>query len=361
MNNEGLAIPAGTIKEGKGRPFKLIKFHGENNYIIGIDLGTTSIRGVLANLNAEVIKEVELETKIKTGVEGVFDQVNRVISKLINTQSIDINRIHGIGMAIAGLINKRTNIIEFSPAFNWKNVKVEDLIQTPNKYPIVFDNVTRVMALGELRYGIGLKYRNFICVNVGFGIGGGIIIDGQPLMGTDGMSGEIGHVTVEKNSKRLCSCGNYGCLQALASGEGMTTTAREQLEKGKKSVLTQMCKNNLDELDAKMIVEAAKMQDQLALSILEEAIGYIALHIADLIKIFNPQAVVVSGGVSFNGDIFFEPLKRIINEHIMPNCSTKVEILPGSNHGNATIMGALSLILNEVLNLNFNNQSIEKT
>lgn len=355
LKNEKLVIPAGIIKEGKGRPFKLIKLNDEQHYIIGIDLGTTSIRGVLANLSTKVIKEIKVETKVKDGPAVVFEQVNQIISELIRDYNIQENKIHGIGIAIAGLINKRNKLIEFSPAFNWKNIKVEEYLHITKEYPVVFDNVTRVVALGELKYGAGLKYNNFICINVGFGIGGGIIIDGAPFMGTDGMSGEIGHVTVEKNSNRLCSCGNYGCLQALASGEGMAITVKQNLKNGEKSILTKLCKENIEDIDAKMIVEAAKQNDELAITVLNESITYLGYHLADLIKIFNPQALVITGGLSFNGDIFFEPLKRIIYDNIMPNCSTKVEILPGSNHINTTIKGALSLILNEVLNLNLDN------
>jgi len=189
----------------------LLRISAEDNFIIGIDLGTTNIYGVLSDFDAKIIAEIRRPTLVEEGFQGVMRRTAEIIGELSRWPAVEGKRIHGVGMAIAGLVNRGKNIVEFSPDFHWHDADVLSALSQNGAQPVIFDNVTRVMAMGEALYGIGKERKDFICVNVGYGIGAGIIIDGKPLFGHLGMAGEFGHITLDKDSNIRCECGNYGC------------------------------------------------------------------------------------------------------------------------------------------------------
>jgi glucokinase-like ROK family protein len=351
--NEEKLVVEGEIGDSTGgrRPI-LVEFNGEGKFLVGIDLGTTYIRAVLANLNAEFLSEIQVPTEVESGFDGVMNKVGDLVNELINRRASDKERIAGIGMAVAGLINKKKNIVEFSPDFGWHNADINKTLGGHFDLPLIFDNVTRVMALGELWYGIGKKYSDFICVNIGYGIGSGIIVNGRALLGSTGMAGEFGHLTLNKDSEIRCQCGNRGCLEALASGRGIALAAQRALESGRDSSLRETCGGEISAITTEMVAKAAQDGDAIAGEVFKEACQYIGIGIAGLINLFNPQAVVIGGGVAQAGDVFFDTVKQTVEDRVMNRHVQSVEILPVTYGNNATLKGAVSLILHEVLTLN---------
>jgi glucokinase-like ROK family protein len=326
-----------------------VRFNGEGNYVLGIDLGTTAIRGAVANLNAEILAETSVPTEVEAGAEAVIERVASVITELMDSNKVQRSRILGVGMAVAGLINRQENTVAFSPDFNWRDVDIHTPLAQRFDIPIIFDNVTRVMALGELWYGVGSEIKNFICVNVAYGIGAGIILEGRPLYGSEGMAGEFGHVTLENQSSAQCKCGNVGCLEALSSGRAIAQAAQRELAAGRRSSLTGMCDGRIDEVTAKMVIEAARAGDELAAEVFERAVDYLGVGIAGLINLFNPEAVVIGGGVAQAGDILFDRLNETVRKRVMSRHADSVKLLPVTHGMNATVRGAVSLVLNKVL------------
>jgi len=351
----GLAIEVGEGQPQGGRPPVLIRFNAEQNLVIGIDLGTTHIYGVLSDLNGKVISEIRIPTEVQTGAAGVLRRVEIVTKRLAEDSCVDAKRILGIGMAVAGLIDRDRKIVTFSPDFGWENVEIRRALSHSCDLPIIFDNVTRVMALGELHYGVGKQYRNFVCVNVGHGIGSGIVIDGQVLYGAEGFAGEFGHFILDKDSTIRCMCGNYGCLEALASGRAIGVSAQNALAEGRPSMLREMCHNSLTAVSAEMVAAAAKQGDAVAVEVFRQAMEYLGTGIAGLISLLNPQAVVIGGGVSQAGDLFFAGIREQVEKRVMNKHGRSVKILPVTLGVRSAAMGAVSLILNEVLNLNIAN------
>jgi glucokinase-like ROK family protein len=347
-----LAIEVGEGQSQGGRPPVLIRFNGEQNLVIGIDLGTTQIHGVLSDLDGRVISEIRIPTEVQTGAKGVLKRVESVIGRLVEDSCVDAKRILGIGMAVAGLIDRDRKIVTFSPDFGWKNVDIRRALSTGPDMPIIFDNVTRVMALGELWYGVGKRFSDFVCINVGYGIGSGIIIDGKPLHGAEGFAGEFGHFTLDKDSSVRCKCGNYGCLEALASGHAISVSAQNALTEGRASILRDMCHNDLNAVNAEMVAAAAKQGDEVAREVFLQAMEYLGTGIAGLITLLNPQAVVIGGGVSQAGDLFFGSIREQVAKRAMNKHSASVKILPVTLGMRSAVMGSVSLILNEVLSLN---------
>ena len=349
---EGLVREIGEgVSQGGRRP-TLLKFSDHMNFIIGIDLGTTNIYGVLSDFDAKIIAEVRRPTCVEEGFSNVMRRTADVITSLINEPSVKDKRIYGIGMAVAGLINRKRNIVEFSPDFHWHNVDVVEALSQFHKYRIFFDNVPRVMAMGERWFGLGKKYKNLICVNVGYGIGAGIIIDGKPLCGPLGMAGEFGHITLDKDSLVQCDCGNFGCLEALASGNAIAKSAIKRLREGERSLLLELCDGDISKVTAEMVANAAKQGDVLSWTVFERAMEYLGIGIAGLVNLFSPEAVVIGGGVAQAGEILFEKVRKTVNARSLSMISSNVMIRPATFGVKTAVMGAVSLVLSEVINLN---------
>ena len=352
IHDENLVAEVGLGSSSGGRPPLLVKINSEQNYVIGIDLGATFTRGALSNLDGKFINEIKIPTRLESGFEAIMDDLSDLIHRLGNGKDkVRKQRIFGVGIAVAGLINRRENLIEYSPDFDWYNVDILNALGKLSDYPVIFDNVTRLMALGGLSYGAGQKLQNFICVNVGYGIGAGIIADGKLLMGADGFAGEFGHITVETDSDIQCSCKKYGCLEALASGKAIALTARSRLARGQSSLLVDLCGGDINKVTAKMVADAARNGDILASNVFKRAMNYIGIGISSLINIFNPELVTIGGGVSLAGDIFFDNIRESVERNIMQPTSREVEILPVAFGENAALMGAFALILHRVLNM----------
>jgi glucokinase-like ROK family protein len=345
---DNLLVENLSVASSKGRPVKPVCFNGQAYYLIGIDLGTTFIRGVLTNLGLETIKEIEVVTESHKDPEYVLGKVVQVIMNLANTTLIDPSKIIGVGIAVAGIINLSTGIVEYSPAFNWRNIELGSFMAQRIPYPVFFDNVSRAMALGEITFGNGPRYEDLICVNVGYGIGAGIVIGRKLFYGTDGMAGEFGHIPVRGDEAIQCTCGKKNCLTAYASGDAIAQRARIGLLKNRDSLLNQIPET---EIEARHVAEAAMKGDPLAIHVFTEAMGYLGRAIAGLLNIFNPQAIVLGGGVSLNGPIFWNTLKPVIEENVFDHRSTKYQIIPASHQNQAAIYGALAMVMQEILNL----------
>ncbi len=351
INKDRLLEERESIPISRGRPMKSLYFGSSERYIIGIDLGTTYIRGMLTNMCAEPIKEIEVVTESLKEPEYVLNKVIDVIERLSDTNLIKKGQIIGIGMAVAGIVNLKDGVVVYSPAFNWHDIKLHNYIQNRIKLPLFFDNVSRVMALGELAFGKGSEFKNIICVNVGFGIGAGIIINKKVFYGTDGIAGEFGHIPIDGDRLILCPCGKDTCLTAYSSGDAIAQRAILMMEQKPSQILMNLCKNKPKEISAKMVVEAAQLKDKLSASVLQKSIHTLGFSIAGLINIFNPEAVFVGGGVAQNGPIFWDPLRKTIEENVFEPLLTNYQLLPVTFGDRASLYGAVGLVINEVLNI----------
>ena len=352
IDEEKLVGAIGMGNSSGGRPPVMLKFKGDTSYVIGVDLGATTTRGVLSDLNGKFVEEIDLPTRLSEGPEKIFDDVVRVIQKLADSErKLEDSRIFGVGIAVAGLVDVQNEIIVYSPDFNWHNIDLIGALRERIEFPVIFDNVTRLMALGGLRFGAARKSKNFICINVGYGIGSGIIVNGELLTGRDGFAGEFGHMTIDKDIDILCSCGKYGCLEALASGKAIAITAQSRLARGQQSILLEMSGGDINSVTAKMVVDAAKEGDELSLNVFNRAIEYIGIGIANLVNLFNPELIVIGGGVSMAGETFFDSIKNVIHKHLLQASAKELPILPVAFGKNAALMGAFALVLNRILNL----------
>jgi N-acetylglucosamine repressor len=352
INNEKLVVDLGVGSSDGGRPPNLVRFASDSRFIIGVYIGRTNINAALADLDAKIIEECKLPTDADTGFKSVMERVAASIEELIEKSRVNRKDIMGVGLAIGGIIDKNLSIIESSPDFGWANVDPASILARLTELPVRIDNVTRVTAIGELHYGIGKKYKDFICINIGYGIGAGIIAEGAPYYGAHGAAGEFGHIVVSKGDERVCNCGNRGCIEAIASGYGIARTVKERIRRGAASSLTEACGGDIERISAEMVSQAAAAGDALSSEVFKEAMECLSLGIANLITLFDPEAIILSGRVTLAGDAVLEPIKAMVASRSINVYRQDIHIGFATHGERATVMGALALILGEVLNLN---------
>jgi glucokinase-like ROK family protein len=349
IEQDQLAQYIGIGNSSGGRPPMLVRFNSDNNFIIGIDLGATNIRGVLTDLEGNFLSEIQAPTEISKGFEHIIKNTVTIIEKLQNRRGIDKSKIKGIGIGVAGLIHRDTQRISFSPDFGWEEVDFKKELEKYLTIPFFFDNSTRLMALGEQVLGESKNLKNFAVINLGYGIAAGLVIEGILTKGNSGFSGEFGHITIDKNSSIRCKCGKYGCLEALASGNRIAEMGSAIIQQDPTGILAKLADYSPSNVDAKMVAEAVNAGDPEALKIFQDITEYICLAIGDLVNLLNPESVFVGGGISLSGDFLYEMINNKKNKYLLkPN--QNITIKPASFGEHATSIGAVSLVLERILN-----------
>jgi glucokinase-like ROK family protein len=349
IEQDQLASYIGIGNSSGGRPPMMVKFNSENFYIIGIDLGATYTRAVLSDLEANFLTEIQSPTEIHKGFDYIIKNMIALIEKLQNRKGLDKRQIKGVGFGIAGLISRNTEKITFSPNFEWEEIDFRKEIEKHIELPFYFDNSTRLMALGEQVFGESTNLRNFAVINIGYGIAAGLVIEGILTKGNSGFSGEFGHITIDKNSAIQCKCGKYGCLEALASGNRIAEMGINLIINEPTGILSRLAENKTEMVNAKLVAEAARLGDQQALKIFDEITENICIGIGDLVNLLNPEHVFIGGGISLSGSFFYEMINRKKNKYLLkPNMN--IAIKPVTFAENATVVGAVSLVLEKILN-----------
>ncbi|MBN1233889.1 MAG: ROK family protein [Candidatus Coatesbacteria bacterium] len=271
---------------------------------IGIDLGGTSIKaGIVTLYDSNVYDHKNIPTPISEGKEAVLEAIYDLI------KTFDLSEIKGIGIGSAGSIDPETRDILYSPNLFHDLFPLGTFLREKYEIPVMVENDVRVAALAEHHYYYK-SIRNFICIYLGTGIGSGIIVDGKLLSGCSNAAGEVGHMVINARGS-LCACGNNGCFEAEASGQGVLRKARKALESERKGLLFEKYNRDKASLLIRDIKEAALKGDPLASNLWEEFIFFLSLGISNIMTIFNPEVIVLGGGVlESNPEIIDEVIKQ---------------------------------------------------
>jgi len=328
VQNERLLQEAGVRSTDRGRPPNLVTFAGDRNFVIGMSLGRVHISAVLADLDAHVIAEQRIPTDAHKGFRSVVRRSANLVNRLIADSDVDPGSVLGVGAAVGGLVDAERNRVAYSATLNWEDEDLAGALEEMLDRPVRVDHDARVMALGELSFGIGDRVRNFLCVLAGYGIGASFIVDGRPFYGKRGMTGEFGHLVVAEKSRLRCSCGHYGCLDALASGRAIGLRAQEEAARKKKGALYELCQGDPSRISAETVALAAQEGDRAARRILDEAARYLGIGLVGLVHLYNPEAVVLAGGLIQMGDFFLDRIRAVVKERGMPQITEGLAIQP---------------------------------
>lgn len=343
----GLVRETGKRASTGGKPPKLLKLISNSHYIVGVDVGTTHIEVIMMDLSASIVSKFVKPTKANAAPENVVSNIIHMIKVAIDQSNIDVQKILGIGIGIPGILDLANGKVLYSPDLNWENVDIVLPIKREFGLPVMMDNVTRCMAVGEKLFGVGKQFGNFMCINLGYGIGSAVIIEDELYRGNTGTSGEFGHTTMEKDGP-LCDCGNHGCLEALSSANAIAKAAKKEVL-SRPSLIMDLAERDVNKIEAKTVFDAAKQGDALATEIVNAALNYLGTAIAGAINLLDPQAVILEGGMSRAGDILLSKVKQAVKQRQMKYTGSKTEILI-SQLEDAAAVGAAALIVNKFLN-----------
>jgi glucokinase len=298
-------------------------------YAIGIDLGGTNLRVALVSRDGQLIKKKKEPTS-----EEIVDSIFRAAEDLFSDE------IEGIGLGVAGLVNKKSGRVLISP-----NLHVVERIDFINEIkerfnvPVFLENDANAAALGEKWIGAGRDFSSFVLLTLGTGIGGGIVCNKKLLE----VSAEIGHMSINMDGEK-CHCGNSGCLESYASGRAILSKAISILEKGRESLLKEYCGGNFYKLTAEDIYKAALDGDSLARELLRDAGRYLGVGIANIINLMSPDAIILAGGLIGAWDIYIQEAIKEASRRAFKELFDKVKIIPSSLMDDAGIIGSAGLV-----------------
>lgn len=330
-----------------GRKPILLTINAESFYVIGVDVGIRQLRVVIADLNATITNKIEEPIPDGIGkkefVKLLIDQVGGIIQHANLTKE----KIIGIGIGMHGVVDATEGVALYAPNFDLKNVPIKATLEREFQLPVKVENDAKALALGENWFGYGVNVQNMVCLNIGNGIGAGIIIDDKLFNGKNGIAGEIGHTAIDLNGPK-CSCGNHGCLQALAAGDAIRERALKEINSGRKSSIAELVNGDMDRVDGKVVHQAAIHGDELAIEVLKQSGRYLGVGIANLINLLNPELVVISGGVSKAGKFILDPIKTVVWERVLNQAAKQTDIVQSKLGDQGTVIGALTLVLAEL-------------
>lgn len=313
----------------------------ENKYVIGIDLGGTKISGAVANFKGDMLSQYTIPTKAEEGESAVLQRIIAVVEKVIEESNVDKEKIVSIGIGSPGPLDAKKGMIITTPNIPFKNFNIVKPLVDRFNIATYLDNDANVAAIGEYAFGSGKGTDNMVFITVSTGIGGGAVLNGKIYRGNTCNALEIGHMTLEKDGPR-CNCGNYGCAEALASGTAIAKAAREQVEKGLNTSLS-----NYKKITAYEVFREAEKGDTVAQNVLNKALNYLGICVANIITSFDPEVVIIGGGVSKGGNIVFEKVNEVVKKRCFKAMFESTKIVPAALGTDAGVKGAVALAIME--------------
>jgi glucokinase len=316
-------------------------------WAIGIDIGGT--KSIITKITVE--GTVATEKKIPTRVQdGSMEILQDIIKEIQNLESASPNKPEAIGIGIAGQILPQTGLVKFAPNLNWHNFPLQELIEKAFAIPTLVLNDVRAATWAEWQYGAGSGSDNVVYLMIGTGIGGGIVLDGHLIAGANNSAGELGHFPIQLHGGPQCSCGNSGCLEAIASGWAIAKYAKEAILTDPKqgAALLTFINNDLLSLTAREVLECAKEGDSLSLQIINQAIHAITTACVGFVNVFNPSCLILGGGLGNALPKLAQLVEVGIRRNALETASSVLQVKLGQLSENAVAIGAATYALEKL-------------
>ena len=354
MKNTGITLPVvssiiGSLKKENlvvevkekesiqaGRPPLMVKLNGKAGYILGIDIGRLFTNFIILDLENNILADVRHKSIPLSNDISIIDKLEKEIKDILSNAKVSWNKLLGIGISLPGMVKGRIGYSE--TYFNFGDKPAKEILSARFKKPVHVEHDLKAMAFGELWFGAAKNVKNALCVNVGWGLGLGLILDGRIYYGEDGYAGEFGHIQVVPNGE-LCYCGKHGCLETVSSGRAMTHLAREKIKKGASTIISQKYDVEHDNIDAGVVLEAANQGDQFSIEIIEEAGRYLGAGIAILINLLNPDLIILGGGVPNAAPYLVDSIKSNAMKHSLVQLNRNVKFVTSKLGSRAGALG----------------------
>ncbi|MGQ9908633.1 MAG: ROK family protein [Candidatus Flexifilum sp.] len=311
-----------------------------SEWIIGVDLGGTRLRAARLSADLDVLARDETLTLADEGFEATIGRVKAIIRRMLPAPESG-DTVAGIGVSIPGPTNPFTGVVELGTNLKgWQNVPLVQLLRDEFNLPVYIGNDANVAAMAETARGAAVDYRHVIFITVSTGIGGGVIVDGRLLLGKSGLGAEVGHMVILVDGERVST------LEKEAAGPALVRQARARLEAGEPSIIRERVGGDLAQITGRIVGDAARDGDALALSIVRRAGRIVGYGITSLLHLFNPEIVILGGGVSTLGELLFAPMREAIAATVIdPEYNRELVIAPARLGDNVSLVGAGALVL----------------
>ena len=309
---------------------------------IAVDIGGTQIRTALCDSTGTIHRRASDLTAPQEGADAVMARIEAAIRQVWPADA----QVEAIGVVAPGPLDPWSGVVFESPNIPcWKDFPLRDLVRQRLGVPALVGNDANLAALAEQRFGAGQGKANLIYITVSTGIGGGVIVNNELLIGGHGLAGELGHIKLEPEGP-LCGCGDRGCLEAFASGPSIARQARRRLRAGEESRIRELVGGDLDDVTAKIISQAAQEGDPLAVDVFRWAGSYLGLGLVSLLHIFDPDIIIIGGSVSKAGDLLFEPAREVVRRRCMNERFWRdTPIVTAALGDDVGLLGGLALVL----------------
>ena len=314
-------------------------------YVVGIDIGGTNIvAGTVAEDGSELLGLVSEPTFSEQGADAVLTRIVKLTRA--SMAAARGKEIAGVGIGSPGPLDTKTGVVLLTPNLGWTNFPLRDRLSQALGLAAALDNDANCAIFGEWWRGAARGANHVVGLTIGTGIGGGIVLSGEVYRGASDIAGEIGHMTIDSTG-RLCKCGNYGCLGAYASGPAIAARAVEGIRPGTDTSLPKYVNGDLSKITAQLVYEAAHDGDEYAREVVKDTAKFLGAGVASIINIFNPEVVVVCGGVTLAGDRLFEPLRAEVRRRAFKPATDVCRIVPGELTGTAGVYGAAAVFIKQ--------------
>jgi len=307
----------------------------------GCDLGGTNIKAGLVDVeDGKVLISDSAPTNARQGPESVMGRMVNLISALIEKSEVIIEAIGGVGISAPGVIDLETNTTKFLPNLysEWRDVPVGDWISDRLGLTVSMLNDVRAITYGEWAFGAGKGVDSIACFAVGTGVGGGLVVNNQLVLGFGGTAGELGHQTVDLNGPQ-CGCGNHGCIEVFSSGPAIAAEAARGVRQGWSTKIVDLIENDLNRLTPEIIAKAAQLGDPFALSVWERAGKYLGIGVANILICVGVKRVVIGGGVAKAGELLLSPIRNEVKKRVFLMPVDQVQIVNAKLGTKAGIVG----------------------
>jgi glucokinase len=319
--------------------------NGKPTHLVGVDLGGTKILAGVFEPNFNCLARIKISTKPERGPEGVIERIARCVRDAVDESDLSMSQIRGIGIGAPGAVNTEEGRVIFAPNLEWKDVALRKALEKLVEVPVFVENDCKLHTLGVFDAELKSKPRQLIGIFLGTGIGAGIILDGKLYTGFNGSAGEIGHMVLDVDGPE-CGCGNRGCFEALASRRAIFRTIQTAVKKGQETVLTQMLGKDLADLRSGDLRKAIRHGDKFVGKVIEQAAEYTGIAVGNLINLFNPEIIILGGGIIEQLEDEMMPIiEKIARAHALPGTAKGIEIAATRLGDDAGITGGAVLAL----------------
>lgn len=314
----------------------------ESRYFVGVDVGGTNLRAAVWDAEREQLLAVRYApTLSQEGHSAVLTRLADLIRQVVADAGLTLEWVRSIGVGLPGRLRPAEGVVEFLPnlAGNWIGVRAGEVLTAVLDLPVYLINDARAMTFGEWKYGAGRGVDTLVCLTLGTGIGGGVVVNGRLLWGINGTLGELGHQIVEADGLP-CTCGGRGCLEVYASGTAIAAAGARAVREGRSVTLRDLAEGDPTRVTADMVARAARSGDVTAQAIFERAGLYLGIVISNVVLTINPWRVILGGGMAGVGELIFAPVRRTLRERVHLAPIDHIEIVPAQLGADAGLIGA---------------------